>query len=43
MAGAADTQRVLAGFLRPPVYQTSYWRGYGTLYTALYRPLDASA
>ncbi|WP_439617488.1 hypothetical protein [Shinella sp.] len=43
LAGAADTQRALAGFRHPPVYQTSYGRGYGTLYTALYRPLDASA
>ncbi|OCC01434.1 hypothetical protein BA190_28500 [Labrys sp. WJW] len=37
-----STENVLAGFLRPPVYQTSYGRGYGTLYTALYRPQDAS-
>ena len=29
-------------FLEPPVYQTSYGRGYGTLYTALYRPDDAA-
>jgi hypothetical protein len=27
----------------PPVYQTGYGRGNGTLYTAMYRPEDASA
>ena len=37
-----DVESILAGFLRPPVYQTSYGRGYGTLYTALYRPQEAS-
>jgi predicted choloylglycine hydrolase len=42
LSGSADVDRVLSGFLRPPVYQTSYGRGYGTLYTAVYRPLDAS-
>ena len=42
IAGGADEAGVLASFLRPPVYQTSYGRGYGTLYTALYRPQDAS-
>jgi len=30
-------------FLRPPVFQTSYDRGYGTLYTAVYRPAGTSA
>jgi predicted choloylglycine hydrolase len=29
-------------FLRPPVYQTAYRRGYGTLYTAIYRPSAAA-
>lgn len=42
LVGAADSKSVLAAFLRPPVYQTSYGRGYGTLYTAVYHPLDAS-
>lgn len=43
LSGTVDAAAVLASFLRPPVYQTSYGRGYGTLYTALYRPRDASA
>ena len=42
LSASAKTSGVLASFLRPPVYQTSYGRGYGTLYTALYRPGDAS-
>ncbi len=42
LAGARSADAVLASFLRPPVYQTSYGRGYGTLYTALYRTADAS-
>jgi len=39
----SDTEEMLGAFLLPPVYQTSYGRGYGTLYTAVYRPDDASA
>jgi predicted choloylglycine hydrolase len=39
----SDTEEMLGAFLRPPVYQTSYGRGYGTLYTAIYRPDNASA
>jgi predicted choloylglycine hydrolase len=39
---AHDTEELLAFFMQPPVYQTSYGRGYGTLYTAVYRPQDAS-
>jgi predicted choloylglycine hydrolase len=27
-----------AAFLRPPLYSTHYWRAFGTVYTALYRP-----
>ena len=38
-----DAEAMLGVFLQPPVYQTSYGRGYGTLYTAMYRPEDASA
>jgi len=38
----AKTDAALAAFFRPPLFQTSYAKGYGTLYTALYRPLDAS-
>ncbi len=29
----------LDAFLQPPLYSTSYGHGFGTLYTALYRPL----
>jgi predicted choloylglycine hydrolase len=29
---------ILRSFLLPPVYQTNYGHGYGTLYTALYEP-----
>ncbi len=29
---------LLAGFLRPPVFNTAYNRGFGTLYTAVYKP-----
>ena len=42
LSGSRSLEAVLSSFLRPPVYQTSYGRGYGTLYTAVYRPLDAS-
>lgn len=39
----ADTEETEQGFiqsfLRPPLYSTSYGRGFGTLYTAVYRPL----
>jgi predicted choloylglycine hydrolase len=43
MRRARRPQDVLSTFLKPPVYQTNYGRGYGTLYTALYRPDIASA
>ena len=43
MVDEPDTEELLKAFLRPPVFQTAYSRGYGTLYTALYRPEDASA
>ena len=39
----AEPDALLDAFLRPPVFQTSYERGYGTLYTAVYSPRDASA
>jgi predicted choloylglycine hydrolase len=38
----AMADAALAAFFQPPLFQTSYEKGYGTLYTALYRPLDAS-
>lgn len=40
---AAKAPDVLAAFREPPVYQTAYARGHGTLYTAVYRPDAASA
>ncbi|WP_119390316.1 C45 family autoproteolytic acyltransferase/hydolase [Taklimakanibacter lacteus] len=43
LADNPDTETMLKAFLRPPAYQTSYGRGYGTLYTAIYRPEDRSA
>lgn len=36
----ADRKAMLDCFMRPPVRQTSYEAGYGTLYTALYTPED---
>src|SRR4029450_7171830 len=41
--GAQSPVALLAPFPPPPVFQTSYERGYGTLYAAVYRPRDASA
>ena len=34
---------ILASFLQPPLFQTEYKRGYGTLYTAAYDPVARSA
>ncbi len=42
LASANDPDALLSVFLRPPVYQTSFDRGYGTLYTARYLPQTAS-
>lgn len=41
-AGLNDPDALLGVFLQPPVYQTAFDRNYGTLYTARYRPDDAS-
>lgn len=30
--------KFIAAFLRPPIYSTAFDRGFGTLYTAVYRP-----
>ncbi len=42
----ADTDEtvdgLIAGFLRAPIYNVSHDRGFGTLYTAVYRPLTRS-
>ncbi len=42
LASTNDPDALVSVFLRPPVYQTSFERGYGTLYTARYRPQTAS-
>jgi predicted choloylglycine hydrolase len=39
----ATVDKAIAAFLEPPVYQTNFLRGYGTLYTAVYRSVDCSA
>ena len=31
-------EKFISAFLRPPLYSTAYDRGFGTLYTAVYRP-----
>ncbi len=31
-------EKFIAAFLRPPLYSTAFDRGFGTLYTAVYRP-----
>jgi predicted choloylglycine hydrolase len=33
---------LIEAFLAPPLFNTEYGRGFGTLYTASYRPLDGS-
>jgi predicted choloylglycine hydrolase len=35
---AEDSFRLVRAFLRPPLHSTAYRRGFGTLYTAAYRP-----
>lgn len=40
---ATGAEAMLKVFQKPPVYQTAYSRGFGTLYTAIYHPEDASA
>jgi predicted choloylglycine hydrolase len=34
---------IVAQFLQPPLYQTEYRRGWGTLYTAVYHPVERVA
>lgn len=44
LADGRTTQRsLLAAFQRPPLYSTNYSQGFGTLYTAAYRPLQGIA
>ena len=33
-------EEFVASFLRQPLYNTTYSRGFGTLYTAAYRPVE---
>jgi hypothetical protein len=40
---ASRVDDLLPTFLRPPVYQTAYGRGCGTLYTAVHQPSRAAA
>jgi hypothetical protein len=35
-------QRFIQRFMEPPLYSRDYVRGFGTLYTAIYRPLELS-
>ena len=37
-----DLKGLVAGFLRPPLYSDAYALGFGTLYTAVYRPASRS-
>ena len=34
---------LINGFLTPPIYNTAHHRGFGTLYTAVYRPFHGTA
>ncbi len=38
-----DAADLLQAFLRPPLYNTDYGNGFGTLYTAVYRPGEGRA
>jgi predicted choloylglycine hydrolase len=35
-------EEFVAAFLEPPLYNTAYDEGFGTLYTAVYRPVDGA-
>lgn len=35
---ARDPETLVASFLQPPLYASAFAKGYGTLYTAVYRP-----
>ena len=43
LTAGADVQAVLAALLRPPLYATKFGAGFGTLYTAEYRPAEGVA
>src|SRR5438105_2584250 len=40
--GAQSAQELIASFLNPPLYSDKFERGYGTIYTAVYRPVERS-
>jgi predicted choloylglycine hydrolase len=42
LAAGAGEEEFVAAFLEPPLYSTAYADGFGTLYTAAYRPVDAA-
>lgn len=42
VAESRSVDDLLATMLSPPIYQTSYDRGFGTLYTAVYTPEDGA-
>lgn len=43
VAAAACAGDVACALLQPPLFQTTYLRGYGTLYSAMYRPRSGTA
>jgi predicted choloylglycine hydrolase len=43
LAAATSAQQLADALLQPPLFQSSYLRGYGTLYTAVYRPRSGRA
>jgi predicted choloylglycine hydrolase len=43
LAAGADAAGVVAACLRSPLYATRFHEGFGTLYTAEYRPADGAA
>jgi predicted choloylglycine hydrolase len=43
LAAGADAPAVVAECLRPPLYATRFGQGFGTLYTAEYRPAEGIA
>jgi predicted choloylglycine hydrolase len=42
LADQADASGVVAACLRPPLYATRFHEGFGTLYTAEYRPAEGA-
>jgi predicted choloylglycine hydrolase len=42
VAGGADVDRIVAACQQPPLYATRFESGFGTLYTAEYRPADGA-